>query len=219
MPRARASRRVNSSHTRLARSSRPKHPHSQSAPESRKRGASGAPSGAPLSPTVSQNDLVDYTIFHACPHVGCKYRAKVKSAIKQHRADVHDIGVVWHPCPMPDCGHMSKRESHIKQHLANVHDIGVTWYRCTEPDCKVTMKDKSALNQHKAAVHDVGVRWSYCDVEGCKHRAKTMSDITRHKANKHSIDVKWKKCPHCDYKAKVNFCIKSHMKNMHKDKL
>ena len=46
--------------------------------------------------------------------------------MKQHLADVHNIGVTWRPCSQEGCEERFKQASQLKQHLANVHDIGVT---------------------------------------------------------------------------------------------
>ena len=44
------------------------------------------------------------------------------------------------------------------------------------------------------------------------------SNITLHKANVHNIGVQWKQCPVCDYKAKKNDHLKTHIKRKHTSK-
>jgi len=47
--------------------------------------------------------------------LGCEYRAKQKSNVKQHRADVHDVGVTWHECPEPNCSHKVKQKGNNQE--------------------------------------------------------------------------------------------------------
>ena len=52
----------------------------------------------------------------------CNKTLKRKSHLKQHKADVHDIGVELHPCDL--CNQTFKRNGDLKRHKAYVHDIG-----------------------------------------------------------------------------------------------
>ena len=52
----------------------------------------------------------------------CDFKFKKKGNLKQHKANVHDIGVVWHHCDL--CDYKCKMNSSLKRHKADVHDIG-----------------------------------------------------------------------------------------------
>jgi hypothetical protein len=90
---------------------------------------------------------------YMCKQRGCKYRAKERSSIKQHLADVHDIGVTWHPCPQEGCEYKAKKRSTLKLHLAGIHDIGVTWHPCPQEGCTFKAKQRSNLKRHIAKHH------------------------------------------------------------------
>jgi len=72
----------------------------------------------------------------SAPEHNCTYKSKQKGSIKQHRVDVHGIGVTWHACAEVGCEYKSKREGTIKQHRVDVHGIGVTWHDCPELGCE-----------------------------------------------------------------------------------
>ena len=61
-----------------------------------------------------------------CDVVGCKFKAKNSSNLKQHKSNVHDIGVIWHHCDVAGCTFKSKHGGHLKRHKMNVHNIGVS---------------------------------------------------------------------------------------------
>jgi glutaredoxin len=52
----------------------------------------------------------------------CEYKTKQKRTLKQHKADVHDIGVTWHHCDVSECEYKTKQKRTLKQHKADVHD-------------------------------------------------------------------------------------------------
>ena len=56
----------------------------------------------------------------------CDKRFKKAGHLKQHRADVHNIGVVWHQCTL--CDGRFKQTGNLNKHRAFVHDIGP--YQC-----------------------------------------------------------------------------------------
>jgi len=69
--------------------------------------------------------------WRACGFGGCVYRTKNgPSKLKQHKAAIHGIDIVWHDCPELGCEYKAKEKEKgsIKQHRADVHDIGVTWH-------------------------------------------------------------------------------------------
>jgi hypothetical protein len=154
---------------------------------------------------------------YRCTKRGCKYRAKESNNLKQHLADIHDIGVTWHTCPQAGCEYKAKGKGSIKAHLAYNHDIGVTWHTCPQEGCEYKAKDRSSIKQHLANIHDIGVKWHACPQEGCRHKAKKRSHIKEHLAHIHDIGVTWHRCPQegCNYKAKRRGDINAHLANIH----
>jgi hypothetical protein len=87
--------------------------------------------------------------WHLCGVDGCDAKAKFASHIKQHRADKHNLDVVWHDCASPaktnppclrltppnppplstgdqvNCDYKAKTAGHIKRHKAYKHDLDV----------------------------------------------------------------------------------------------
>ena len=51
----------------------------------------------------------------------------------------------------------------------------------------------------------------------CYFQIKYRKNIFTHLSYKHDLGVKWHYCPHCEYKAKTNGSIKSHLTHKHKD--
>lgn len=136
----------------------------------------------------------------------CDYKCKRKGQLKTHKADVHDINVKWYHCDL--CDYKCKRYRTVIRHKALIHDIGVKWYPCDLCDRK--FKQKANLKQHKADIHDIGVKWYQCDI--CDFKSKQNSGLKTHKADVHDIDVKWYPCDICDYKCKQKGSLKRHKK-------
>ena len=66
----------------------------------------------------------------------CVYRTKNGPIhLKQHKAAIHNVDIVWHDCPELGCEYMTKAKSNIKKHRADIHDIGVTWHECRIGGC------------------------------------------------------------------------------------
>ena len=59
---------------------------------------------------------------HYCGIDGCMHGARLYKHMKQHKADVHDIGVVWHFCDVKGCNFRSKHASNTNQHIKRVHE-------------------------------------------------------------------------------------------------
>ena len=154
--------------------------------------------------------------FH-CVVDGCDSKFKRKSGLKQHKADIHDIGVKWFHCDVDGCDSKFKQKGHLKQHKEYVHDIGVKWFHCDVDGCDSKFKRKGSLKRHKADAHDIGVKWFYCDVEGCDSKFKRKSGLKRHKADVHDIGVKWFHCvvDGCDSKFKRKSSLKLHKEYVH----
>ena len=115
------------------------------------------------------------TIWYTCPQEGCDYKVKRRSHLKQHLADIHDIGVTWHTCPQEGCEYKAKQRQNIKRHLAQIHDIGVTWHTCPQEGCEYKTKKRDGLKQHLANVHDIGVTWHSCPQEGVVKSRGTLN--------------------------------------------
>ena len=87
----------------------------------------------------------------ACDQIGCTMRFAKMTQLKQHKKDVHHIGVTtWHFCPQPGCDYKHVRFNEIKVHLANAHNIGIEWRHC-RGGCGLKFKRKSARNVHECA--------------------------------------------------------------------
>lgn len=121
----------------------------------------------------------------------CDYETNCSGNLKRHKANKHNIDVIWHHCDY--CEYKCKHKSDLKGHKAFKHDIDVTWHHCDICDCK--FKRKRELKRHKVFIHDIDVKWNYCNVDDCKFKSKTGSEIKRHKSYIHDIDVVWY---HCD---------------------
>ena len=56
-------------------------------------GGGGGGGGKKKTPASNKEKNFIYT------EEGCSYRTKWKRGLKQHRANVHNEGVIWHECP------------------------------------------------------------------------------------------------------------------------
>lgn len=78
----------------------------------------------------------------------CDYKTNNSSHMKQHKADKHDIDVVWYYCD--HCEYKCKRVGSLKTHKAFTHDINVVWYYCDHCDYKTKSYDN--LKKHKSTI-------------------------------------------------------------------
>lgn len=102
--------------------------------------------------------------IYSCPE--CNFTTKYKKNVERHRADMHDIGVVWHECP--HCPSKFKQKENLNFHLADMHEIGVTWFHCGEENCMFKTKRNSRLKTHRASWHDIGnLKCDICYKETC----------------------------------------------------
>ena len=144
---------------------------------------------------------------YECEHCGKEF--KRKGHLKRHRAEVHDIGVVWHNCE--HCDHKAKSSGNLKKHKACVHNIDVVWHNCEH--CNARFKSASKLKEHRAGVHNIGVVWHHCEL--CNERFKLPGGLRDHKARVHDINIVWHHCKHCDKRFKSAGELKTHMKFKH----
>jgi len=86
-----------------------------------------------------------------CDYSGCEHRAKLSCNITTHKANKHNIGVLWKQCA--HCDYKAKSNGQITTHKANVHNIGVQWRQCSHCDYKA--KTNSDLTRHKADKHNI----------------------------------------------------------------
>ena len=112
----------------------------------------------------------------------CGYEFKGAADLKRHRADVHDIDVVWHYCDL--CDHKCKQKGNLKTHRASAHDIGVTWHPCDL--CDREFKRSGDLKRHRADTHEINVVWHACEFTMCDYRAKQKSNLNIHWNRCHS---------------------------------
>ena len=50
------------------------------------------------------------------------FRSSQACQLGSHRANRHDIGVVWHHCKYPGCVFKAKKAGNLKQHERCKHD-------------------------------------------------------------------------------------------------
>ncbi|CAM9770418.1 unnamed protein product, partial [Heterosigma akashiwo] len=117
---------------------------------------------------------------YPCEFENCTYKAKQKTDLKQHLANIHDNDVTYFPCEIENCTYKTKWKSTLKRHLADIHDIGVTYFPCEIENCSHKAKRKSSLKQHLAYIHDIGVTYFPCEIENCTYRAKQKSSLKQH---------------------------------------
>ena len=72
---------------------------------------------------------------HRCDVQGCDFITKRKGTLKQHKSDVHNVGVTWHFCHVDGCDYKAKQKSNLKQHMSMVHKVGVVWQHCDVEGC------------------------------------------------------------------------------------
>ena len=100
---------------------------------------------------IQNMENIDHNFLY-CDQDGCNYKSKLKSNLKKHKANVHDIGVTWFYCDQDNCNYKCKRKSDLKQHKKNIHDIGVTWFHCDQDGCNYKCKQKGDLKKHKRRI-------------------------------------------------------------------
>lgn len=54
-----------------------------------------------------------------CDQPGCTFKTKYKANLKAHRANIHDIDVVWHSCSY--CSYVSKTRCNLARHTKRWH--------------------------------------------------------------------------------------------------
>ncbi len=145
----------------------------------------------------------------------CDKNFGTAAKLKQHKADIHDIDVVWHECDVGECEYKSKNKYKLKRHQANIHDIDVVWYHCGVKDCDYKCKDIHNLKKHEAQVHNINVVWHACDIDDCELKFKTTSDLKRHKSAVHEIGVQWFRCTLCEKKFKNKPNLERHVRSIH----
>ena len=65
-------------------------------------------------------------IWYHCSKLGCKYKSRQKSHIKEHERNVHNIGknILWHICKQSNCSYKTKHKGSFNRHLKTIHNIG-----------------------------------------------------------------------------------------------
>jgi len=127
---------------------------------------------------------------HVCGISGCQYSTVYPGNLKKHRANIHDVNVVWHECSTVGCGFRTKYKqtlvTHGRKHGRVEAIVGGGGGRkiggqksrvqhCTEPGCHFKSKN---LVRHRANVHAIGVTWHHC--ERCEYKAKHKYHLTEH---------------------------------------
>ncbi len=64
-------------------------------------------------------------IWYHCTKLGCKFKSRQKSHIKEHERNVHNIGknILWHICKQSNCSYKTKHKGSFNRHLKNIHKI------------------------------------------------------------------------------------------------
>ena len=146
-----------------------------------------------------------------CGENGCEYKSKWKHHLKNHKANIHYIDVVFYPCNAKGCIYESRQVSALKAHKANIHDIDVVYFSCSK--CDYAAKNAAHLKRHKATIHDIDVVYYPCSK--CDYEAKEAGALKKHKAMIHDIDVVYYPCSKCDYEAKTASNLKKHKAFVH----
>lgn len=70
----------------------------------------------------TENKLI---IWYHCSKLGCKFKSRQKSHIKEHERNVHNIGenILWHICEQSNCSYKTKHKGSFNRHLKNIHNI------------------------------------------------------------------------------------------------
>jgi len=124
-----------------------------------------------------------------CEH--CAFCATTRGILRRHKADVHDLNVVWESCTFEYddgsvCSYRGKTKDDVREHLRKAHNIGVRWHECDQVGCVFKTKTASALVKHKANRHDIGVIWHHCQVPGCTFTCKQRGNLLQHQRWMHS---------------------------------
>lgn len=117
-----------------------------------------------------------------CDEQNCGKKFKQHAHLKNHMANVHNIGVKWFYCDVEGCGQKFKENGALKSHKWNIHDTGGTWFYCTEEICNQKFKTNSDLKRHLSNVHDIG------DKE-CQICIKNVFTVTKYKKSKTSKEL------------------------------
>ena len=64
---------------------------------------------------LNSNNDIAVNWFH-CDQVGCNYKCKQKTTLKQHKENIHDIGVIWFYCDQDGCNYKCKQKGNLKKH-------------------------------------------------------------------------------------------------------
>ncbi|GMI08339.1 hypothetical protein TrVE_jg1920 [Triparma verrucosa] len=68
---------------------------------------------------------------YSCDRPGCSYGTNhCKDDLRRHKANEHDIGVIWHHCGQVGCDYKAKEKGNLKVHKRNVHKFFCV--ECTE---------------------------------------------------------------------------------------
>ena len=128
-----------------------------------------------------------------CRVDGCKYTTEDTSNLRQHRQNIHNIGVIWCYCTQPGCDKRFKQKHVLQNHLFSIHNVGKSTRRgsvsCTT--CKRKFQSKYALKEHVLINHtpEEEVNWFHCTVSGCNMKFRKNAYLLRHYRRKHKIPV------------------------------
>ena len=67
--------------------------------------------------------------------MGASTKRKDLTSVTRHKANIHDIDVVYFLCDVDECEYKAKVPGSVKQHKANIHDIDVVYYLCGVNRC------------------------------------------------------------------------------------
>ena len=94
-----------------------------------------------------------------CEESGCDYSSKRANALKLHKANIHNINVMWYYCDK--CDFKSKESGNVTKHKAYMHGINLKLHTCEF--CDYEAKQLSNLKTHLGKVHDIGdKKCQYC---------------------------------------------------------
>lgn len=170
--------------------------------------------------TTSLNTLViekDKDGKFICGIENCIKSFKNKGHLNVHKANIHNINVVYHICDYKNCSSKFKQAAELKKHKRNVHLIDTLYYNCTYENCTIKCNQKCNLEKHINDVH-LNAKLFKCLEIGCVSKFKRKEHLQiHHEAIHDNTNIKWFSCNEnkCIFKCKQKGHLNIHMSDMH----
>ncbi|KAF7494201.1 Zinc finger protein [Sarcoptes scabiei] len=172
-----------------------------------------------------------------CPFQGCKYVAKYRSNLWDHKkthtgekpyacnwpsctmrfSQTHQLklhlrshtGERPYVCDWPGCNSAFSQKPGLKSHMLT--HTGEKPFKCDFPGCNWTFRLKGALTDHKRAIHE-NAKKHICEWPGCNKRFLQQCHLKKHIMG--HADIKPFACdwPNCNYRAVTAAYVTNHRK-------